>query len=83
MKPDMNKTRSEQYIDAITRVQDGLDEGNLEYAMSCIQAAQWIKYDIGDAQVVIIGLVVDQQYDVAIDALVELQEDIERIDHWG
>ena len=42
----MNKTRSEQYIDAITRVQDGLDEGNLEYAMSCIQAAQWIKYDL-------------------------------------
>ena len=41
------------------------------------------KSDIGDAQVVIIGLVVDQQYDVAIDALVELQEDIERIDHWG
>ena len=39
--------------------------------------------DIGDAQVAIIGLVIDQHYDDAVDALIELQEDIERIRMWG
>lgn len=41
------------------------------------------KSDIGDAQVTIIELVVNQQYDDAINALLELQEDIERIRMWA
>lgn len=46
MKPDMNKTRSEQYIDAVERAQGALNVNNLELALNCINAAQHVRYDL-------------------------------------
>ena len=42
----MNKTRAEQYTDAVGRAQVALDGGNLELALNCINAAQWVEYDL-------------------------------------
>ena len=42
----MNKTRAEQYSDAVERARNALDGGNLELALNCINAAQWVKYDL-------------------------------------
>ena len=46
MRPDMNKTRSEQYIDVIERAQNAINGNNLELALNYINLAQWVAYDL-------------------------------------
>ena len=46
MRPDISKTRSQQYTDVVERASVALDGNNLELALNCINAAQWVKYDL-------------------------------------
>jgi hypothetical protein len=40
------ETRSEQYLDAVKRAKDALVDDDLEMALKCIRAAQYVRYEM-------------------------------------